>query len=336
MDSMYYNVDSALSYNALFTMIMGGRGIGKTFSAKKRAIKNFLNKGEQFVYLRRYKTELKKAVPTFFADVAREFPDHKFKSTSKGLYIDEQLAGFCMTLSTQVVEKSTAYPDVTLVIFEEFLIDPSSSYHYLRNEVEIFLEAYSTIARDRDVRVLFLANNVSLYNPYFLYFGLRLTGDETIAKAKDGDVILLKVSSEAFADHMAKTRFGKIIAGTSYGEYAIGNVSLRDSNAFIEKKQGTAYYYFGFYFGGDFYGVWRDDKVGLMYCSEDYDPSYPIKYTLSMADHSPNTLMVNTAKNIATWRLAIIVFKQGKMRFETGKAKAGWVGAMRMLNEIKV
>ena len=55
---MYYNIDSALSYNALFTMIMGGRGIGKTYSAKKRAIKNFLAKGEQFVYLRRYKTEL--------------------------------------------------------------------------------------------------------------------------------------------------------------------------------------------------------------------------------------------------------------------------------------
>ena len=178
---MYYNIDSALSYNALFTMIMGGRGIGKTYSAKKRAIKNFLAKGEQFVYLRRYKTELKKSVPTFFADVAKEFPDHQFKATAKGLYIDEQLAGFCMTLSTQIVEKSTAYPGVTLIIFEEFLIDPSSSYHYLRNEVETFLEAYSTVARDRDVRVVFLANNVSLYNPYLLYFGLQLVGEQTVA-----------------------------------------------------------------------------------------------------------------------------------------------------------
>ena len=115
---MYYNIDSALSYKALVTMIMGGRGIGKTYSAKKRAIKNFLTKGEQFVYLRRYKTELKKSVPTFFADVAKEFPDHQFKATAKGLYIDEQLAGFCMTLSTQIVEKSTAYPGVTLIIFE--------------------------------------------------------------------------------------------------------------------------------------------------------------------------------------------------------------------------
>ena len=121
---MYYNIDDALSYNALFTMVMGGRGIGKTYSAKKRAIKNFLNKGEQFVYMRRYKSELKK-ISTFFSDIAKEYPEHEFKSRAKGVFIDGKQAGFVMTLSTQVIEKSTAYPDVSLIIFEEFLIDPA-------------------------------------------------------------------------------------------------------------------------------------------------------------------------------------------------------------------
>lgn len=332
---MYYNIDDALSYNALFTMVMGGRGIGKTYSAKKRAIKNFLNKGEQFVYMRRYKSELKK-ISTFFSDIAKEYPEHEFKSSAKGFFIDDKQAGFVMTLSTQVIEKSTAYPDVSLIIFEEFLIDPASNYHYLRNEVETFLEAYSTVSRDRDVRALFLANNISMYNPYFLYFGLHLADGETRCRVKDGDIILLKVSSEDFANHMFQTRFGRIVAGTSYGDYAIGNVSLRDDTEFLEKKQGTAYYYYGFYYGGDFYGVWRDDKLGLMYCSEDYDPSYPKKYTLSMSDHSPNTLMVRSARNEPVWRLATIIFKQGKMRFESGKAKSAWIGVMRMLNEIRV
>ena len=332
---MYYNVDNALSYNALFTMIMGGRGIGKTYSAKVRAIKNFLNKGEQFVYLRRYKTELKK-IKNFFNDVAKEFPDHKFSANNGGLYIDDRIAGYPMTLSTQIIEKSTPYPDVTLIIFEEFLIDPASSYRYMTNEVETFLEAYSTIARDRDVRVLFLANNISMYNPYFLYFGLHLKEGETKCKAKNGDIILLKVNSDEYANHMLQTRFGKIVAGTSYGAYAIGNVALRDSNEFIEKKQGTATYYSGFFYGGEFYGVWLDNKLSLAYCSEDYDPSFPKKYTLSMSDHSPNTIMLRTVKTEPCWRLAILLFKQGKMRFETGKAKAGWVGAMRMLSEIRI
>ena len=88
---MYYNVDSALSYNALFTMIMGGRGIGKTYSAKKRAIKNFLTKGEQFIYLRRYKTELKKSVPSFFADVLKSSPTTNLSLRQKGFILMNSL-----------------------------------------------------------------------------------------------------------------------------------------------------------------------------------------------------------------------------------------------------
>ena len=55
-----------------------------------------------------------------------------------------------------------------------------------------------------------------------------------------------------------------------------------------------------------------------------------------MADHTPNTLMVKSVRNQPVWRLATVLFQQGKMRFETGKAKAAWVGVMKMLNEIKV
>lgn len=330
---MYYNVEDALSYNALFTFVIGGRGCGKSYSAKRRVIKKFLKKGSQFVYLRRYKTEFKK-IKNFFNDIAHEFPDHTFKASANGLFIDGKIAGYPITLSTQIIEKSTPYPDVEDILFEEFLIDPASPYHYLRSEVETFLETYSTIARDRDVRCLFLANNVSMYNPYFMYFGLHLKGDEV--KCRKGDLILLKVSSEEYANHMLQTRFGKIIKGTSYGQYAIGNVALRDSEEFIEKKQGTADYYYGFFFEGEFFGVWIDDVLGLIYVSTDYDPYYKEKYTLSLSDHSPNTIMLKSIKNESKWRLSLLLFRQGKVRFENGKAKAAWLGVMRMLNELRM
>lgn len=330
---MYYNIDEALSYNALFTMIVGGRGVGKSYSAKKRVIKNFINKGEQFVYLRRYKTELKKK-DHFFNDIMQEFPNHEFKVNSKCFMIDGKPAGFFMTLSTQVIEKSTPYPNVTTILFEEFLIDPSTSYRYLRNEVDTFLEAYSTVARDRDVKVLFLANNISMYNPYFMYWGLHLKDNEV--KCRKGDIILLKVSSEEYTKHMLNTRFGKIIQGTSYGNYAIGNISMKDNDTFIEKKKGTAFYYYGYYFDGEFYGVWEDETVGLIYVSEDYDPYCKLKFTLSMSDHSPNTIMLKSISSETCWKLSLLLFKQGKVRFESGKAKASWLSVMRMVNEIRI
>ena len=56
---MYYSFDKLFSINGwLIAMIIGGRGVGKTFNAKVAVLKRFLKTGEQFIFLRRYKTEL--------------------------------------------------------------------------------------------------------------------------------------------------------------------------------------------------------------------------------------------------------------------------------------
>ena len=67
-----------LSYNAVINMVMGARGLGKTYGAKRMVIKNMLEKGEQFIYLRRYRPELK-GCKTFFADISHEFPEYEFR-----------------------------------------------------------------------------------------------------------------------------------------------------------------------------------------------------------------------------------------------------------------
>ena len=57
---MYWDINKSLSYNALFNFIVGNRGAGKTYGSKKYVINRFLKYGEQFVYIRRFKDELKK------------------------------------------------------------------------------------------------------------------------------------------------------------------------------------------------------------------------------------------------------------------------------------
>ena len=56
---MYYNYNKIRSYNALFNFIIANRGGGKSYGAKEMVIKNFLKRCEQFVYVRRYKAEIK-------------------------------------------------------------------------------------------------------------------------------------------------------------------------------------------------------------------------------------------------------------------------------------
>ena len=149
--------------------------------SKKLAIKRFLKTGKQFIYLRRYKTEFDD-FKNFFNDIMDEFPDTTFEVKGKKIYIDGELAGYGIPLSTALTKKSVSYERVELIGFDEFVID-SKVIHYLSNEVDAFLEFYETVARTRDnVRVLFLSNAVSVVNPYFMYWNLRPNSEQRFTR----------------------------------------------------------------------------------------------------------------------------------------------------------
>ena len=111
---MYYSYSRILSYNAFLNFLIGERGVGKTYGAVKFVTKEFIKKGHQFVYLRRYKSDLKKSVPTFFDSISNnnEFPEHKLTSKGNSLFIDDKQAGFAVTLSTAQDLKSSNFDKV--------------------------------------------------------------------------------------------------------------------------------------------------------------------------------------------------------------------------------
>ena len=99
---MYYDYHKILSYNALLNILIGERGVGKTYGATKLVINKFLKKGEEFAYIRRYKPELQKAVPHFFESVNsnNEFPEHHLYTKNNRFFCDDSCFGYAMTLST--------------------------------------------------------------------------------------------------------------------------------------------------------------------------------------------------------------------------------------------
>ena len=70
---------------------------GKTYGASIMVINRFLKKGEQFAYIRRYKPELKKAVPNFFQALQNnnEFKDHLLSSKGNTFYCDGEICRLC-------------------------------------------------------------------------------------------------------------------------------------------------------------------------------------------------------------------------------------------------
>lgn len=123
---MYYDYHKIISYNAFFNFLIGERGVGKTYGATKLVINNFIKKKEQFVVIRRYKSELTETMSTFFDSMIKnnEFPDHEFKTDGSKFYIDGKVAGHGIVLSTSQNLKGSNFDMVKTVIFDEYAIEP--------------------------------------------------------------------------------------------------------------------------------------------------------------------------------------------------------------------
>ena len=319
---MYYDLSKILSYNALLNFLIGERGVGKTFGATEFVTRQFINKGEEFCYIRRYKTELSSSVKTFFNAIQKEnkFPNHQLEVKGSKFFIDEKVAGYSMTLTTAQNLKSTNFSNVKTIIFDEFIIE-DGQHHYLKNEVVNFLGLIETIARMRDVRIILLGNAVSTVNPYFLFFNISLPYNTDIKTFKDGLILVQYMKNEEYRKAKSESRFGKLVEGTEYEAYAINNKFQNDDKTFIEKKTGTSKFSFSFVYKDNIYGVWFDFSVGKIFVSNDYKEN-GINFACTLQDHSPNTMLLNEAKNLYCFKTFIKNYKLGNVYFENIKIKS--------------
>ena len=122
---MYFSYKRILSYNALLNFIIAERGSGKTYGATKIVVNDFLKNHNEFVYIRRYKSELQKGCKKFFEPVIinGEFEGHSLYNKGYTFYIDEEVAGYGVTLSTAQQLKGTNFSKVKYIVFDEFLIE---------------------------------------------------------------------------------------------------------------------------------------------------------------------------------------------------------------------
>ena len=328
---MWYDAGEILSYNCLFNFVVGNRGGGKTFNAKERMIKRFIKNGEQFIYLRRYKEEIKN-VDKFFDDIAYKFPDFEFHVNGKEFYCKPKNGkgkitdkkyhmGGALALTRGITLKSVPYPHVSFIIFDEFITDPKTYYRYLNNEVEQFFDMYETICRDRDnVRVLFLANAISVVNPYFLYFDVKVDNNKRFIKPID-DVIVEMYKDDTFIKNKLQTRFGRLISKTRYGKYAINNEFKNDNSDFIEKKTNNAKLQNIIHFNDLDVGFWYDFKEGKIYASSKIDKTCPFQYTLKRDDQKPNLMLIKNAKDNYYVSNIMKAFELGYLFYENHNIK---------------
>ncbi|MBO7308556.1 MAG: phage DNA encapsidation protein [Kiritimatiellae bacterium] len=330
-DNIHYDMRKARSYNCSFNLIVGPRGPGKTFELTQYVVEDFIKRGAQFKWVRRYPKEIKAVRGSFFDDMIKlnVFPDHELKMTGNKAMIDGKLAGKIIALSTGDDEKSTPTPEVNTIVFDEFILEPGFR-HYIPNEVHTFLNLVNSTVRLRSGwSVWMLANAVTMANPYFDYWGVRLPYGKSISRFAP-DKLIEYVQNDAFEAAAASSQFGQAVAGTEYADYAVKNRFFLDNDTFIERKTATSKYYFTIRFHGKEYGIYADFETGILYVSQDADRTFPVRFALTDDDHNPNTLIVRGRRNPYITAL-INCYAAGALRFDNARVKGAMLKAIALL-----
>lgn len=237
---IWYDKTPLMSRNGFINFVLGARGTGKTFCFKEWAIK----KPNPTVWVRRYQEDIDDLKDKFLGDLiatGKLNPEtQNIKIDGDKLIIDDEVKIFFMALTTSARKKSQSYFLVDAIIYDE-VFEMKGGRRYLPNEVEKFLELVETVNRLRvdgrkEVRCFLLANKTTFVNPYFTYWNI-LPFSERFKTFKDGLIVVENYENETFKELKKQTNFGKLIDGTTYGNYAIDNIAWMDDDAYIVDKK---------------------------------------------------------------------------------------------------
>lgn len=196
LDIKWYSLDNILKHECQYYMIFGERSNGKSFAVDKYIIDKFFLDGEQFAFVKRFEDDIKtkymSEVFTPLEDYILEKYNHRIKfyrgcwlvyeDGTEGKINECKVMGYAFSLNNVNRTKATSYPNVTTILFEEFM---SIDCSYLPDELNLFLNLISTIVRYRhNVKVFMLANAISKFSPYSSALGIRLH------RLKKGEIIL--------------------------------------------------------------------------------------------------------------------------------------------------
>lgn len=298
---------------------------GKTTYFGRLMINRFLNKGLKFALLYRFNYELGDVCDKFYSEIGRLFfPEHSMSGQLKAnnvyseLKLDGKVCGYALALNAadNIKKYSHLFADVDCILFDEF---QSETGHYCPREIEKFISVHTSIARGkgkqiRYVPVYMLSNTVSLINPYYTELDVvnRLQADTKFLK---GDGFVLEQGFvQSAADAMLDSGFNKAFKKSQYVAYAAQNVYLNDNYAFIEKPNGKSRYLCTLKYNGSQFAVREYPDMGIIYCDDSYDKTFPTKISVTTDDHAVNYVMLK--RNDLFLSNLRFLFDRGCFRFK--------------------
>lgn len=334
--SKYYDGTKLLSMKDLngdtpeIFICTSNRSAGKTTYFGRMLVNRFKREGKKFGLLYRWDYELDDVADKFFKDIGSLFfPDDVMTSKKYGkiftyLLLNDQVCGYAFALNKadQIKKLSHLFSDIDSILFDEF---QSETNHYCPNETSKFQSIHTSIARGQDkqvryVPVYMVSNPVSIINPYYTEMNLSSRLNAKVKFLRGEGVVLEQGYNESASNAQKSSGFNKAFGNSQYLAYAAENVYLNDNKAFIQPPAKAVSRYIGtLRYMGNNYGIRVYKDLGIVYCDNKPDNTFPLRVAVTTEDHDINYVMLRQNEMfISSLRF---YFERGVFRFKDLKCK---------------
>lgn len=285
----YFNLADAINSDCLIRMICGNRSSGKSFAVKRRCMQLYFKDRRRFIYIRRTKTALSQACPTFFTDISVKFdPDYRMEYKGNKFYVyreserqraseanrtfTKDICGYAYSIEELKNIKSVVFPNIGVIMYDEFIPDdlrythPNDVFFEPRSLLNIIMTAARGINKvfDDTVECYCISNFVSRYNPYYTYFGIDMTGKSRVVDKKNSVYAVIDTNTYV-SDEIAASKLGNLLKNTDYGMYALDNVALKDDPRHVLAKVGNPTPILQLYSMGEWYAACLANPPALVF-----------------------------------------------------------------------
>lgn len=254
-----------------FQIIVGGRGVGKTYSALRNLLfdeneeRIIPDANKKFMYMRRMAKEIEFCTSDISNPFKKINSDYKTnirasftKKDGYAIFYDKDSSdelveplGYGVALSTFSGLRGVDFSDVDTIVFDEFI--PERQVRKIKSEGRVFLNMYETVNRNREllgeppVKVLLLANSISMASEILLEMGAvptmaaMIIKDQHRATIKERGLYIELVDSKKLAEVKEQTALYRLTKGSEFSKEAIMNKFTSDNLDLARKVKINEY-----------------------------------------------------------------------------------------------
>lgn len=318
-------------------MVIGGKGIGKTYGLRKQLLKWFIEgKRGRFVEFSRSKIERNSVSSGYFDRLVQlgEFKDYEFRTDSEHGYVahripdgqkhdkqDWEICCYFAALSNFQIEKRRTFANVGDFIFDEFIIDAKDRFHYyLPDEFSVLANLMDSISReqpgsDEAHRLYMMANACDMSCPHMRALGVDRLPEFGYSYHRGKMVLLHYVEPWDARERQAATLVGRMLEGSEESKMVFENVFATGDTRDVQRKPGNARFAYGLVFKRMQYSIWIDYSQGLAYVCEGIPKGSRNVYALTRRDSTIDYQALSRSHELL--QLVSRFFYGGTLRYDS-------------------